>query len=414
MNSNLSGVIDDEETKNLKDLLRTLVEEFPSSKISEKEPKSDNQLIQDLKQYVQRIVDMIVKSEIKPVSLDPNDNAPPRSAKELLNIIFYACLKLIGPPFNPTKFFIMKGFFADFYVEKLFSLLGTLPQRDPREYRFIENIIECTRLDTPDNYRKHAPVLQTIIRNQDEIRFIEDFPNYNEVTKEAFQFISVLFNYKNAHNLLQKAYGLLDLPEEAFEGNLDPQLPEVDEVMEHLQKLLALAKSVVQFPEVQDLLGRTLIGCQLAISVKCFQELADGLTHKQRVALLVVVLLHELSHIKKILYFSKGVFKKPTPEKFQHESGLFTEGILYGKTLRAQIPQIPENIANKILDVASWTTPAFVDAIENIDSNIVQKELSLFSQSHCLYYHDTWDPEYTNKNKESINKLLSDVLANIH
>lgn len=86
--------------------------------------------------------------ELKLVDLTPNDDAPLRSEKELLNLICFSVLWLISLSFPPTKFFVIKGYFAEFKVKALLELLSTLSQRDRREARFVESIIECTKLNT--------------------------------------------------------------------------------------------------------------------------------------------------------------------------------------------------------------------------------------------------------------------------
>lgn len=77
MNCEFQTSVDNNELKTLQGLFRKLIGHFPSSKISKDESKPDDQMIQDFKDYVQNMIDMVTQSKIQATGLDStNDNAP--------------------------------------------------------------------------------------------------------------------------------------------------------------------------------------------------------------------------------------------------------------------------------------------------------------------------------------------------
>ena len=365
-----------QENKNLDTLQQTfakLVKSFPSRVVNHK-AKSDSQLSEELKAYTLGFTNLINNFSIKKPEAYKNENAPLYSEYELLSVVIIECSYLGLPSFNFQRFEEARNFVSNFEPLLLFKLLHSLDQRDQREARFIESIILSLSFEELSSFQRQASVLASLVNKQGGIKVIEDFESYNEISKAAYSFIRSLFEGK----LFTAAFLLKDSSE------TEPKA--------------LLPKGIVQFGQVGKFYSRTFSVSNVAISAHCFEDLKkDRLPRKQRIAVLVVILVHQVFHLN--VQKCKNSDDKPSEE--HKEKGN------YGPNFWQDFPNLSESLMERILNVESWRNSGFIDEIERLPTDPFAKKG--WPKPPCNYFHQTWDPakrEKSNKELEEFFKKL--------
>ena len=128
-------------------------------------------------------------------------------------------------------------------------------------------------------------------------------------------------------------------------------IPKPETVRRHLYSLIPT--ELVTVPIVFSFVGKTLVGRKIAIK-KHILKFSDNIEK----AKLVLVLIHEISHSKRLLFANHNRFWPKTPEEFLNEAGTFIDKLIYGQYVNnstCRLSSIDEEIADAILNVRPLT-----------------------------------------------------------
>lgn len=249
-----------------------------------------------------------------------------------------------------------------------------------------------------DRASREIDLLRTLVAQPDIVEMI-DLPTYCQTSERAYSFLSKLLTKEDAHLTLANAYGLLDIDEQSFQGSEHEPTFDTSEVIKHLSELLP--QKVLLYGSCH-IVGYSCYGGLMALSECLFPQdlLPQSEEFWRAILLLVCTILHEMAHLKKIKYYSKK-YKKPTPPRFDKESGKYFERVLLGNaTLVRDYPwRIPQDALQAFFKFDTWKSPQFLDAYKLIELSDVS------SPSKGFTIHEKPElPDHTKK--ESMAEMI--------
>ena len=128
-------------------------------------------------------------------------------------------------------------------------------------------------------------------------------------------------------------------------------IPKPETVRRHLYSLIPT--ELVTVPIVFSFAGKMLVGRKIAIKMHILK-----FSNNIEKAKLVLVLMHEISHSKRLLFANHNRYWPKTPEEFLKEAGLFLDKHIYGEYVNeptCRLSSIDEEIADAILNVRPLT-----------------------------------------------------------
>ena len=144
-----------------------------------------------------------------------------------------------------------------------------------------------------------------------------------------------------------KAEYITDHIIEQIESNLFLIHPQNNLILRHLNALIP--KRIIIVPSIGiDFVGKTLIGGVIAI--KKYLLRAESKIDQARLLLTIV---HEISHKKRLIFANNNMFLPKTPEEFASEAGFYMDKAIYGEFVTGaacNLKMIDNEIAELILE----------------------------------------------------------------
>ena len=123
--------------------------------------------------------------------------------------------------------------------------------------------------------------------------------------------------------------------------------PNAEAVLKHLKSLIP--QELISVSTGFKFSGKTLVGGK--IGIKKYLLLYNDKVQQAR---LILTLIHELSHKKRLLFANENRFWPKTPEEFLGEAGLFIDKVIYGEHVKGavcNVRKINDEIADSILNI---------------------------------------------------------------
>jgi len=224
-------------------------------------------------------------------------------------------------------------------------------------------------------------VLKEDFFDLDDLSFFDYFPRINEFSQvsvteskiliDTFEILKQILIINRTDDF--QSYEILDCQENlSIDENYEKNKIK-DNLKKHLLDLVP--KKVWIFPEELDpsLDGKTIYSKTLFINDKHLKFLKIPCSEEEIKifqALLIVTILHEISHLKRILYFSNNHYYRYTPEKYGKynlncEAGAFVEEDLFGGRVDLEIVNL--TICKMILTPKNYEIPKFLQDFECFD-----------------------------------------------
>ena len=242
--------------------------------------------------------------------------------------------------------------------ELIFACLDNIFSFCPQNFQCLaENISNIKYIDSNQN--------PTVFENVNEIMTIHikkllNNPNIFNGFKELDSFTiradSMEKSIKILEEILSTPYNSVIFTINDFaithqSDNIYYVQPINDTIERHL--ILAIPREFITIPSIEgkkfSFIGKTLLGGKIAIR-------SDLLSVNSKIskAKLILNLIHEISHKKRLIFANKNHFFPPTPVKFLKESGYFMDKIIYGEHVSGpccSLSKFNKEIAKKILKV---------------------------------------------------------------
>ena len=122
-------------------------------------------------------------------------------------------------------------------------------------------------------------------------------------------------------------------------------IPKPETILMHLKSLIP--QEIISVPPEFKICGKTILGGKIVV-----KEIYLRYSSSIPIARLLLILMHEISHKKRLFFANKNCWLPKTPEQFFNEAGLFIDTLIYGehvKTALCNLSKIDEEIAEAIL-----------------------------------------------------------------
>ena len=210
--------------------------------------------------------------------------------------------------------------------------------------------------------------------------------------------MSLLNSFWTLHTFtkpLAQAYGLLNINEKEFIDPLkDPEYT-TGLVIQHIRDLLI--NGILQYGPTRCILGYTYSKNEFALTRNIFDlseaQLEDEVIVEKHAIVLIINILHEMGHMKKIQGYADGKYKKKTPEKFLKESGIYVECQLFGDFIkdRSYIKYLSAEAKKAFLNLDSWKEPCFLQKFKIEKSDLsCDKAFPGESSNLTMSNHSKW------------------------
>ena len=134
---------------------------------------------------------------------------------------------------------------------------------------------------------------------------------------------------------------------EQIESNLFLIHPQNNLILRHLKALIP--KKIIIVPSIGfSFVGKTLIGGAIALKKYLFR-----VQSKIDQARLLLTIVHEISHKKRLIFANNNLFLPKTPEEFASEAGFYMDKAIYGEFVTGaacNLKLIDDEIAELILE----------------------------------------------------------------